>query len=385
MSISTSTKHKKIIIISPAFPYRGGIAATTDRLAKEYTSRGETVEVWTYKVLYPKLIFPGKSQLLDLTKHKAPSNLTIHRKIVSFNPLNWYKVGKELKKENPSKIILRYWLPFLGPCLGTIARIAKKNKNTVAIGLIDNVKPHESRFGDKILSNLFYKQLDGFLVMSKKGVKELEHDFEITKPIVYTPHPIFDIYGTKLDKVEAIKHLGLSEDFKYILSFGLIRKYKGVDLLIKAFKQFNKTNPNYKLLVVGECYENWDTYQDLIKTLKLEHEIIRFDQFVPDNEVKYYFSAAEFLALTYRSATQSGVTQISYSMELPMLVTKVGDLATMVPHGKVGLVSGVSNEEIEMSLNEMANPQQLEKFREGIKEEKKRFQWSVLCDKLDQL
>lgn len=374
----------EIIIISPAFPFRGGIAATSDRLALEYTKRGKHVEIWTYKMLYPKFIFPGKSQLLDLDKHQAPTEFTIRRKIVSINPFNWLKIGKELRKSRPKKIIIRYWLPFLAPCLATIARIAKKNNSSKIIGLIDNVKPHESRMGDHFLSNRFYQKLDGFLVMAQKGVEQLKNEFNIQQKITYSPHPLFDIYGDPISKKDALEKLNLDPNFKYILSFGLIRKYKGIDLLIEAFKTFASTNSDYKLLLVGECYDDWSIYQNQIDSYNLQDRIIRFDQFVPDNEVKHYFSAAEFLALTYRSATQSGVTQIAYSMELPILVTNVGDLPNMVPHQKVGLVTAVDPTKIAASLTEMATENTLQLYKTGIIAEKDRFSWSVLCDKLDE-
>ncbi len=384
MSSSANTS-EKIIIISPAFPYRGGIAATTDRLAKEYTNRGEEVEIWTYKMLYPKVIFPGKSQYLDLTKHKAPEGITIHRKISSVNPFNWIKVGRQLKKANAKKVIIRYWLPFLGPCLGSIVRFAKNSK-TKFVGLIDNVSPHESRFGDKSLSKYFYKKLDGFLVMSKKGIQELQDKFQIKNKITYSPHPLFDIYGKPMDKTEACAQLSLDPNLNYILSFGLVRKYKGVDLLIKAFKDFSAIHPNHRLLIVGECYDDWSNYQTVIDELNLNEKIIRFDLFIPDNEVKFYFSAADFLALTYRTATQSGVTQIAYSMELPILVTNVGDLATMVKDGIVGrVVPPGNNDAIIDAMAQMSTPNQLEAYKKGITLEKKRFEWSVLCDNLDQL
>ncbi len=381
---SPANTPEKIIIISPAFPYRGGIAATSDRLAKEYGNRNVDIEIWTYKMLYPKIIFPGKNQLLDLDKHSAPEEITIHRKISSINPFNWIKVGKQLKKVNASKVIVRYWLPFLGPCLGTIIRFAKNGK-TKFVGLIDNVVPHESRMGDKMLSRYFYKRLDGFLVMSKKGIGQLTEIFKVDKQIIYSPHPFFDIYGDVVEKTAACKHLKLDANLNYVLSFGLIRKYKGIDLLIIAFKSFSENHPNHRLLIVGECYDDWKIYQAQIDQLKLNDKIIRFDSFIADDQVKYYFSAADFLALTYHTATQSGVTQIAYSMELPILVTDVGDLATMVPDGKVGRVVKPENTDaITNAMVEMIQPDNLKLYREGIAEEKKRFEWSVLCDNLDQ-
>lgn len=375
---------RKIILISPAFPYRGGIAATTDRLAKEYLDRGENVEIWTYKMLYPKIIFPGKSQYLDPKKHEAPKGISIKRKISSINPFNWIKVGKQLKKENPSKVIIRYWLPFLGPALGTIIKFAK-TKSIQFIGLIDNVSPHESRFGDKNLSNYFYKKLDGFLVMSEKGINELKSTFNVTQPISYSPHPLFDIYGNSIPKEQAAKELNLDPQYNYILSFGLVRKYKGIDLLIEAFAKGIERFPNHRLIIAGECYSKWEEYQQLIDTLNINDKIIRIDTFISNEDVASYFSVADYLALTYKSATQSGVTQIAYSMELPILVTNVGDLANMVPHNKVGQVVEKNISAITEGMQVLSDPDKLNAFKKGIQEEKKRFEWSYLCDNLDQL
>lgn len=379
-----SNDAKKIIIISPAFPYRGGIAATSDRLAKAYMLRGEEVEIWTYKLLYPKVLFPGKSQFLDPEKHEPPKNICIKRKISTINPLNWIRIGRQLKKAAPDQVIVRYWLPFLGPSLGTILRIGKRPESQFT-GLIDNVTPHEKRPGDDVLSRYFYKRLNGFLVMARKGIIDLKERFHITENVRYSPHPIFDIYGAPIDQKEALNYLKLDPSYRYILSFGLIRKYKGLDWLIEAFATFSKTQPNYKLIIAGECYDEWSDYQKLIDQYELQDKIIHFDQFIPDQEVKYYFSAADFLALTYKTATQSGVTQIAYSMNLPILVTNVGDLAEMVPDGRVGIVTSPDVRSIIEGLKKVAQPEHLPAYVKGIQEEKKRFEWKMLCDNLDAL
>lgn len=378
-----ATSPQKIILISSAFPYRGGIAATTDRLAQEYHKRGDNVEIWTYKLLYPKIIFPGKSQYLD-EGHSAPEGITIHRKISSLNPFNWIKVGRQIKKHQADKVIIRYWLPFLAPCLGTIAKIGKTKTNKITC-LVDNVIPHEKRFGDKFLSSYFFKKMDGLIVMAEKGKTQLEEIFKIKKEIRYSPHPLFDIYGDKVSKQLACAHLNISAEHNYILSFGLVRKYKGVDLLIQAFDTIKNDFPNHKLLIAGESYDNWQDYQDLIEQLQLNDRIIRVNEFIANEEVKYFFSAADYLALTYRTATQSGVTQIAYSMETPMLVTNVGDLANMVKTGIVGQVCESSTAEIAAALSKMNSPENLSNYRAGVQEEKKRFEWSVLCDNLDAL
>ena len=374
---------QKIVLISSAYPYRGGIAATTDRLAQEYIKRGDDVEIWTYKLLYPKVIFPGKSQYLD-EGHEAPKGVIIHRKISSLNPFNWIKVGRQIKKHQADRVIIRYWLPFLAPCLGTIAKFGKTKSNKI-LCLVDNVIPHEKRFGDKMLSSYFFKKMDGLIVMAEKGKNQLEEIFNIKKEIRYSPHPLFDIYGEKTSKELACAHLKIPTDKNYILSFGLVRKYKGVDLLIEAFNNIKNDFPNHQLLIAGESYDNWQDYQDIIDKHHLNDRIVRVNEFIANEDVHYFFSAADYLALTYRTATQSGVTQIAYSLELPMLVTNVGDLANMVSHDKVGQVCESNIEAIAAALAKMNDQKALDKYLTGVKEEKKRFEWSVLCDNLDAL
>jgi D-inositol-3-phosphate glycosyltransferase len=374
---------QKIILISSAFPYRGGIAATTDRLAKEYIDRGDQVEIWTYKLLYPKVIFPGKSQYLE-EGHEAPEGIIIHRKISSLNPFNWFKIGRQIKKHKADKVIIRYWLPFLAPCLGTIAKIGKTKTNKI-LCLVDNVIPHEKRFGDRLLSSYFFKKMDGLIVMAEKGKTQLEEIFKIKKEIRYSPHPLFDIYGDKTSKEIACAHLQIPVEHSYILSFGLVRKYKGVDLLIEAFNKIKNDFPNHKLLIAGESYDNWQDYQNIIDKHQLNDRIVRVNEFIANEAVKYFFSAADYLALTYRTATQSGVTQIAYSMEIPMLVTNVGDLSNMVKHDVVGQVCENDIDSIASALRQMNDHKKLSSYSLGVAKEKKRFEWGVLCDNLDAL
>ena len=374
---------EKIILISPAFPYRGGIAATSDRLAQEYLKRGADVEVWTFKMMYPKFLFPGKTQYQE-EGTPGPEGIKIIRKISSVNPFNWFKVGRDLKQSGASKAIIRFWLPFFGPCFGNIARIGKKGGVKI-ICLADNVVPHEARKGDKFLSKYFFKRVDAFLVMAEKGIAQLKETFNYRKPIIYSPHPLFDVYGDPMSKEKGCKHLNISPEFDYILSFGLIRKYKGVDLLLEAFASVKDQLPNQKIILAGEAYDDWSDYQAIIDKHKLNERIIRFDKFIANDDVKYFFSAGDYLALTYRHATQSGVTQIAYTMNLPMLVTNVGDLMNMVPNGKVGLVCENDIKSIANALIDMSNKANLSSFVTGIEEEKKRFEWGRLCDNLDKL
>jgi glycosyltransferase involved in cell wall biosynthesis len=286
-------------------------------------------------------------------------------------------VGLRLKKQKPDLIIVRYWIPFLAPCLGTICRIAKSNKHTKVISIVDNMIPHEKRIGDHQLTNYFAKSVDGFLTMSQKVSNDVQRFSD--KPIVISPHPIFAHFGNPITKSEARKIIGQQEEDKIILFFGFIRHYKGLDMLIKAMATDTIKNTNIKLMVVGEFYENAQPYYDLIKSLGLEDRIILHTQFVPDEEVKNYVCSADFIIQPYRNATQSGVTPLAYHFEIPMLVTNVGALADTVPHGKVGFVVDPTIEAIASGIGQLYEKGEVY-FKTHIQAEKKKYSWAQMAD-----
>ncbi len=322
-----------LVIIGPAWPLRGGLAAFDEQLARTFSSRDISTRIETFSLQYPSLLFPGKTQYTD---QPAPTDVTIHAGIHSMNPLNWLIMGWKLKKEKPSLIIVRYWIPFLAPCLGTICRIARLNKNTKVICIVDNMIPHEKRFADKLLSSFFVKSVDGFITMSEKVAKDVR-SFS-TKPIQLSPHPIFNHFGNSINKEEARIKLGLDIQEKVILFFGFIRQYKGLDLLLNAMASEAIKEAKIKLMVVGEFYEDAQPYYDMIASLGISDRVILHNEFVADAEVKNYVCAADFIIQPYRNATQSGVTPLAYHFEKPMLVTNVGALPDTVPDGKVGVV-----------------------------------------------
>lgn len=325
---------RHIVIIGPAYPYRGGIAATNERLAQEFISSGVKVSIYTFTLQYPSFLFPGKTQFVENTK---PPSFPVLRKINSVNPLNWIKVGRELKKMKPDMVIVRYWIPFLAPALGTIIRRVKKNKFTKVIALVDNFIPHEKRLGDKMLSHYFMKAVDGCVVMSHSVKADIEKIYK-SKPIEYCPHPLFDHYGKIVPKAEAKKALKLNPEKNYILFFGLVRDYKGLDLLIEAVNLTKSAMVDFDVLVAGEFYSDEEKYYALMDKLGIRDRFQVYAQFIPDDLVPYFFCAADVVVQPYKDATQSGVTQVAYHFNKPMIVTNVGGLPEMVHHKKVGYV-----------------------------------------------
>lgn len=363
---------KTVKIIGPAYPYRGGIATTNERLAQEFESMGFEPEIETFILQYPSFLFPGKTQFND---KPAPENLKIRRTINSVNPLNWIKVGRRIRHEKPDLVIIRYWMPFLAPCLGTIAGLIRKNKHTIIICLADNIVPHEHRPGDRLLTNYFIQRISGLIAMSQSVLEEAK-TFRKNIPAGYCPHPIFDNYGERLSFEEAKKKLKLNQDIRYLLFFGFIRDYKGLDLLIEAFADERLRKFPVKLLVAGEYYSSPEPYLALIKERNLEELIELRTDFIPDNEVNLYFSAADMIVQPYKSATQSGVTQIGYHFNKPMLVTNVGGLSEIIPDGKIGYVVEPNVACIADALVDFYQNERRSEFELNMVEEKKKFSWA---------
>ena len=363
-----------IVIIGTSHPYRGGLAAYNERLAHGLQQAGHRVTIQTFSLQYPNFLFPGKTQL---SEEPAPTDLDINQTINSVNPFNWISVGNSIKNEKPDLVIIKFWLPFMGPCFGTILRQIKKNKHTKIVCILDNVIPHESRPGDTVFTKYFIKPIDGFIAMSQKVLDDIE-SFNQLKPKRLTPHPLFDGFGDILPKDVALNKLGLEPDYKYILFFGFVRKYKGLDLLIEAFSDKRFENENIKLIIAGEYYADKEYYADLIKQYALSDKIIEFQKFITDSEVSYYFSAADLVVQPYKTATQSGVTQIAYHFNKPMIVTDVGGLAEICPDGKVGYVVQPHAADIADAIIKYFNQTDKDQMQKHILEEKKKYSWDIL-------
>lgn len=367
---------QKITILGPAYPFRGGMAAFNERMAKAFIAEGFQVNIENFKLQYPNFLFPGKTQYANWD---APKDLNIDSQTNSINPINWIQIGKKIKKQKPDLLIIGYWLPFMGPCFGTISRIVKKNRHTKIISVLHNIIPHEKRPGDKMLSKYFVQPVDAFISLSKSVLVDLKQ-FDTKKPRAFNPHPIYDHYGARISRSTALKHLGLDETYRYVLFFGLIRDYKGLDLLLEAFSDKRFFTQNIKLIVAGEFYSDPQKYHDLIDTFDLKDQIILHDHFIPDPQVANYFCASDIVAQPYKSATQSGVTQIGFHFEKPMLVTNVGGLAEIIPDNKAGYVVNTSATEIANKLISFFNENKHDDFVKGVQEEKKKYEWSKMTE-----
>ena len=358
----------KIAIVGPAYPYRGGIATFNDRLARQLQSEGHQVRIYTFTLQYPSILFPGKTQF---SSEQKPDDLDVVRTLNSVNPISWLTTARKIAREKPDFVMLRFWMPYFGPSLGFIGRYLRRHGIKV-VSLVDNIIPHDHKPGDKIFAKYFVRSVDGFLAMSHSVIEELGR-FDKDKPKVFSPHPLYDHYGAPETKAEAAAALGLDTDTDYYLFFGLIRDYKGLDLLLEAMSCDDlKENPAH-LIVAGEFYGNSDRYYELERYLGLQGRIHWFPEFIPDDMVRHFFNVADLVVQPYKTATQSGITQIAYHFEKPMVVTRVGGLAEIVPDGQCGYVVDPVPSSIAIAIADFyANRPD---FTEGIRAQKQEFSW----------
>jgi D-inositol-3-phosphate glycosyltransferase len=366
---------KRIILVGSAYPLRGGLATYNERLMREFKNEGHEVSIKTFSLQYPEFLFPGKTQYSSDSK---PEDLDIEVCVNSVNPLNWIKIGRQIKKLKPDLIIFKYWTPFMAPCFGTIIRFAK-SKNTKVITVCDNIIPHEKHFFDDALNTYFINCNDAFICMSESVQRDLLKYRPDAKNIL-TPHPVYDNFGDLLNKQDARNKFGLKADDKVILFFGFIRQYKGLDILLHAIADERVRAMNIKAIIAGEYYEDATPYKELIKELKLENNLIIRDDFIPNDEVKDFFSAVDIVVQPYKSATQSGISQICYHFEKPMIVTNVGGLPEIVPHLKCGYVCEVNPTAIADAMVDFFNNNQRPEFAAHLKEEKKKYSWSQMTE-----
>ena len=371
-----------VVIIGPAYPLRGGLATYNERLARAFSAAGDEVRIVTFSLQYPDFLFPGQTQF---STEPGPADLAIEVSLNSVNPFSWLKVGRRLRAERPDLVIFRFWLPFMGPALGTVARLVRGNGHTRVVAITDNVIPHEKRPGDGPLTRYFLSACDGFVTMSRSVLGDLQRLGFGQKPALYRPHPLYDNFGPIKPKGEALAALQLPKTTRYLLFFGFIRAYKGLDIMLEAFADARLVSLPIKLIIAGEFYEDSAPYEELIRRYNLEDRIIRATDFIPNEKVADYFCAADLIVQPYKNATQSGVSQIAYHFERPMLVTDVGGLAELIPAGVVGYVVPPMPAAIADAVVDFYAQQREEAFTAGVREQKKQFSWPVMVAALKEV
>lgn len=375
-----------VIIMGPGHPLRGGLATFNQRLANEFIREGYDCTIYSFSLQYPSFLFPGSTQYSD---EPPPAGLKILSRINSVNPLNWFSTGEELRKLRPDIIVVRYWLPVMGPALGTILRRVRQNKHTRIIAITDNVLPHEKRPGDALFTKYFLKSCDAFITMSEKVMHDLR-GFEKDKPARQVLHPLYDNFGDPLPTKEAreqlqrLTGLPVGADDKIILFFGFIRSYKGLDLLLDAMADERIRAAGIKLLIAGEFYEDEKPYLAQIERTGIGKSLLLRTDFIPDSEVRYYLCAADAVIQPYRNATQSGVTPLAYYFEKPMIVSDAGGLPDLVPHKKAGLVTTAAPGPLADAILEFFTLG-AHYFIPHLRREKEKYSWGRLVDTVIEL
>lgn len=365
----------KVAILSCFYPFRGGVAQFNASLL-EGLSKDCTVKAFNFTTQYPDSLFPGKTQYVS----PGDSALRVESEAVlsTVNPFSWFKAAKAIRDWGADLLIVRYWMSWFAPSLGTVARHLGPGCKVVAI--MDNVVPHEPHFFDKPLTQWFLKAVDGCITMSDEVAADL---LKWKKDARYKvlPHPLYTHFGEKVSKAEAEKHLGLEPGGKNLLFFGLIRKYKGLDILIDAF---GKLPEDYRLIIAGEPYGDFGEYSRAIDESPAKDRIFLFNNYIPDSEVKWFFSASDVTVLPYRSATQSGVNALACHFEVPMIVTDTGSLrATVEGRGTGIVVDRAEPELVKEGILKFFNQSGLREECIGhIQDERRRLSWSGFCKEL---
>jgi glycosyltransferase involved in cell wall biosynthesis len=364
-------KKLRISIFSAFHPFRGGIAQFNERLAKEL-EKEHSVNAFTFKKQYPDFLFPGTSQYVT-TENKG---IHADRIVSTFNPFTYFSAAKKIKQSQPEVFILNYWMTFFSLFSALFAKLLPRK--TKKIALVHNLIPHEKRFFDAVLIRLFLSQYTHFIVLSK-AVEQAILSIQPTATIKHIQHPWYDHFGDKIDKQLAKEQLGVALDKKTLLFFGLIRDYKGLDVLLKSF---NQLPDKYQLIIAGEVYGKTEKYDQLIKKSS-NSSIHFFNQYIPDDEVTKYFSAADICILSYKTATQSGITATSFHFEVPIIASNVGGLAEAIENEKTGIIVPPNDEKaLVLSIEDFFTQGKIEKFQENIRLEKSKNSWGNFSKEL---
>ncbi len=364
----------KISIFSAFYPFRGGIAQFNARLVRSLEKENE-VSAFTFKKQYPNLLFPGTSQFVG--ENDLVDKIVAKRIVSTFNPLTYLGAANAIKNSNPDVFITNYWMSFFGIFMGVFA--SKQSPETKKIAIIHNLIPHEKRFFDKWLNNYFLKRYDGFVIMSESVKKDLLASKTDAKYIQLN-HPWYDHFGSKISTLEAREKLKISPTKKTILFFGLIRDYKGLDVLIDAFSGLND---EYQLVIAGEVYSNLQKYEEQIAESKSRDRIFFVNQYIQDSEVQMYFSAADVCVLPYRSATQSGITATSFHFEVPIIATNVGGLNESIGITELGLIVDEPNPKLlQEAISNYFENNLKEKFQINIRKGKEKNSWDNFAKSL---
>jgi len=373
---------RRIVLVGPMYPYRGGIAHLSETMAACLLERGHKVRAITFTRQYPALLFPGRTQYETGTKVERA--VDAERLIDTINPFSWWRAAGRIQELGAEVVIFRYWIPFFAPVFGTIARILAR-KNIQSIVVVDNALPHERRPGDVVLGRYFFGAMQGCIAMSSAVDKDLDQ-LRVSCSRALAPHPVYDSFGKPSDRAKAREKIGLDKDLPVILFFGFVRRYKGLQVLLDSMPAVRDALPDVRLLVAGEFYDDEEPYQEKVESLDLQNQVKLVNQYIPKDEVADYFAAADVVVQPYLSATQSGVAQVAYQFEVPIITTDVGGLAEIVPHEEAGLIvppddaAALASAIVRYFVDDMQAS-----LMAGVRRQKQSLGWDQLLDAIESL
>jgi glycosyltransferase involved in cell wall biosynthesis len=364
----------KIAFLSIFYPFRGGIAQFSGAMFRALEIDHQ-VKAFNFKRQYPKVLFPGETQFVK--EEDAADSIDTERMLDSINPISFVRTAKAINNFKPEIFISSYWMTFFGPSIGGVAK--RLNPSIKKIAILHNVKPHEKRFFDKASNNYFLNNHDGFVVLSDAVEKDLLEIHPEAK-VLQLKHPNYNHFGTKINQEEAIAKLGLDTEKKTVLFFGIIRDYKGLDVLLDAFGILNE---DFQLIIAGECYGSFEKYNLQIEKNKNRSRIKLHLKYISDQEVTNFFSAADVCILPYKSATQSGITAISHHFCIPIIATDVGGLKETIIDGENGLiVESADAEKIKFAIEKYFKEALKSKFEEKLDKENEENSWTNFTNKI---
>lgn len=370
---------KKGVLIGPFFPYKGGIAQHTGMLYRALEKKYNMTAV-SYRLQYPKILYPGKDQF-DYT-NKDLEVKDAHRILNSINPISWINTARFISKKRPEFIIIQWWHPFLAPMYIGLMTVLRLMTHTKIFIMCHNTLPHEKFPCDKILFKIISRLSHGLIFHSSQEEKKAKSLGNIKKSICF-PHPLYEQYAMYQYNAKACK-TELKIDEKGILFFGFIREYKGLKYLIDALADIVIKIPDIKLIIAGEFFNNKEQYLEQIKKLKLEKNIVVYDDYIPDNEVGKYFEAAELVVLPYTSATQSGIVATAYGFDRPVVVTDIEGLTEVVCKDKTGYIVPVEDSKaLSTAIVDFYEQQRFEEMSSNVREYKKLLSWEEFCNTLE--
>lgn len=372
----------RIVLVGPMYPFRGGIAHLSETMADGLVDRGHEVHAITFSRQYPGFLFPGRTQY-ESGPAQNPT-LKAEQLLDSINPFTWWRTAERIQELKADCVIFRYWMSFFAPAFGVIARLAARDR-IKSVVLVDNALPHERRFGDVALGRFFFKAMHGCVVMSSAVDQDLD-TLKVSSPRAFAPHPVYNIFGKPADQAQSRAKLNLGQDMPVLLFFGFVREYKGLHVLLSSIQQVLDSLPNICLLVVGEFYESERKYMEKIEALGISEHVRIINQYVPKDEVANYFAAADVVVQPYISATQSGVVQIAYQFDTPVITTDIGGLPEAIPHEEAGLIVPAGDPSaLAQAIVRYFTENMKEQLTQGIQRQKQIFGWDRLLDAIESI